>query len=102
MLNRVTRTPIEAVPIDAVLARPVRGSAGERLADEGEPLSRSLLTRMRERGVATVVVYDPDAVDDTGGNGVEKSLDHLFRHWHLSPAMQQLRRLLTEHRVGPR
>jgi hypothetical protein len=31
---------------------------------------------------------------------VRESLDHLFRHWRLSPCMRQLRKLLMEYRTG--
>ncbi len=102
MLNRVVYMPLESVSVDAALARPVHDPAGHVLAGEGQVLSSRLRQRLQQRGITMVPVCEllSDEAAARRRAALEESYDHLFRHWRTTPCMRQLRRLLTEHRVG--
>ncbi len=101
MLDRIVYMPIETVAMNAALARPVRDPMGRLLAGEGQLLSDRLRVRLQQRGVTLVPVHDPRVASKPHAHrqALERTFDHLFRHWRLTPGMLQLRRILTEHRL---
>lgn len=102
MQSRVVMFPPSAIVVGQVLGRDVRNAAGTLVAQAGRIVDKSLLRRLRSRGLAEVpVMVAPDAMVPALREALlTATLDHLFRHWRLSPGMCQLRSLLAEYRMG--
>ncbi|MCC5811401.1 MAG: hypothetical protein JJU06_13610 [Ectothiorhodospiraceae bacterium] len=84
------------------LAHDIRGVGGEILAPKGRKIDMSLIQGLRNRGVNHIPLQQivPEAQAMADRARLEASLDHVFRHWRMSPAMRHLRSMLVEHRLS--
>ncbi len=102
MVTRRNYVAIDHAEEGGELAHDVRGVGGEILAPKGRKLDMSLIQGLRSRGVHHLPLEQsvPEAQAMAERARLEASLNHVFRHWRLSPAMRHLRCLLIEHRLG--
>lgn len=85
-----------------VLGRDVRDAAGALVAQAGRIVDQSLIKCFRKRGLVRipVMVCQETMIPAIREAALTASLDHLFRHWRLSPGMRNLRSVLAEYRLG--
>ena len=102
MSRPVVLLPVSALSAGDLLGRDVTDGEGALVAPAGHVIDQRLLDRFRSMGLSQVAVASAYRRREAEINDqdVRESLDHLFRHWRLSPCMRQLRKLLTEYRTG--
>lgn len=100
MGSTVVYKPLAMVVPGECLARDLLDDEGEVLLKAGETLDAQRCRRLKVCGIDTVPVHGTDAetLEESRRATVERSLDHLFRHWRSSPGMNHLRALLAHHR----
>lgn len=100
MAATVVYKPLDAIVPGESLARDLFDEQGNVLLHAGAALDGRLCSRLRVCGIDTVPVQGDGATagERTRRAAVERSLDHLFRHWRCSPGMNHLRALLAGHR----
>lgn len=100
MTGTVVYKPLASVTPSDRLARDVHDEHGGVLASSGCAVDDRIRRRLQLFGVASVPVggVEDGAPDPAGGSSLDDTLNHLFRHWRLSPGMNNLRALIANHR----
>jgi len=85
-----------------VLSRDCYDENASLIAQAGCVVDHSLMLRVRSKGVpVSVVSVEPACVDGDAANMAESArINHLFRHWRLSPGMNNLHSLILDHRMA--
>ena len=100
MGSTVVYKPLAMIVPGERLARDLVDENGQVLLQAGESLDSRHCRRLSVCGIDTVPVegVDGQALEASRRASVERSLEHLFRHWRSSPGMNHLRALLAHHR----
>ena len=100
MACTVVYKPLAMVVPGECLARDLFDDQGGVLLSAGTPLDSTSCRRLEGLHLEAVPVRGVDAEhrEQARQQTVERSLDHLFRHWRCSPGMNHLRAVLADHR----
>lgn len=100
MGSTVVYKPLSMIVPGECLARDLVDENGHVLLQAGESLDARHCRRLSVCGIETVPVDGADCqtLEASRRASVERSLEHLFRHWRASPGMNHLRALLAHHR----
>ncbi|GAU09739.1 hypothetical protein [Desulfoplanes formicivorans] len=96
------KIPLPLAEPDMVLEKPVTRENGMILVGQGTVLTESLIARLKNMGIASVVVQGHPLDLDTGGGGTSmgrrgERLEHLFRHVDQDPFMHGIRLFLNDY-----
>jgi len=94
---------VDQVTEDAVLAADLKDPCGALMLPVGTVLSRTVLDRLKARGVHSVCVVVEEGFSDeqreTLRQQIEEHLSHRFRKVDDQPLMQGLKKILLSHRL---